>query len=44
MLNFFERISSEEWLVMGTVIIGLFLFESGPKLLKIIQEKRANRS
>lgn len=31
-----------EWVVVATVIVGLFLFEAGPKILNFIKKKRSS--
>lgn len=32
--------SKDEWIVVAVVILGLFVFESGPKLLNFIKNRR----
>ncbi len=33
----------EEWIVVGTVIVGLFAFEALPKVLNIIRNRRQSK-
>ena len=32
--------SMDEWIVIAAVILGLFVFEMGPKLLNIVKNRR----
>jgi hypothetical protein len=36
--------TSEEFLVIGVVILGLVLFEMGPKLLNVLKNRRKSDS
>lgn len=43
-LGFGWNITETEWVVIGTVFLGLFLFEMGPKLLNFIKNRRGSKS
>ena len=44
MEEFFTRLTAnpQEWVVAGVIILGVVLFEAGPKILNLIQKSKEN--